>query len=54
MDRHAGRALVVDLDGIEVAIVGLDDLLRLKQASGRDADLADIAILTALDERSGD
>ncbi len=43
------RALVVDLDGIEVAIVGLDDLLRMKQASGRPVDLEDIAVLTALE-----
>jgi hypothetical protein len=42
-------ALVVDLEGIEVAIVGLDDLIRMKRASGRPADLEDIAVLTALE-----
>ena len=31
------RALVVDLDGIEVAIVSLDDLIRMKRAAGRPA-----------------
>jgi predicted nucleotidyltransferase len=44
------RALVVDLDGTEVALVGLDDLIRIKQASGRPRDLDDIAVLTALED----
>jgi hypothetical protein len=44
------RALVVDLDGIEVAVIGLDDLIRMKRASGRPSDLQDIAFLTALEE----
>lgn len=42
------RALVLDLDGIEVAIVGLDDLIRMKRATGRRADLDDIAVLSAV------
>lgn len=46
------RALVVDLDGTEVAIVGLDDLIRMKLAAGRPADLDDVAVLTAV-ERGG-
>jgi predicted nucleotidyltransferase len=40
---------VIDLDGIEIAIVGVHDLIRMKRASGRPEDLEDIAILTALD-----
>jgi hypothetical protein len=38
-------ALVVELDGIEVAIVSLSDLIRMKRAAGRPADLDDIAAL---------
>lgn len=45
-------ALVIDLDGNEVAIVGLDDLIRMKRAAGRPADLDDIAAL-AQAERLG-
>ncbi len=43
------RALVVDLDGVEVSIVGLDDLLRMKVATGRKRDLDDVAVLTAIE-----
>jgi hypothetical protein len=31
---------------IDIPIVGLDDLIRMKQAAGRARDLADIAALT--------
>ncbi len=41
------RALVIDLDGIAIAIAGLDDLIAMKRASGRPADISDIAALTA-------
>jgi predicted nucleotidyltransferase len=44
------RALEVALDGATVAIVGLDDLIRMKRAAGRQQDLADIRALTVLDE----
>jgi hypothetical protein len=44
------RALRLDLDGIPVAVVGLDDLIRMKRAAGRDTDLADIRALTAADQ----
>jgi predicted nucleotidyltransferase len=44
------RALELDLDGIPVIVVGLDDLIRMKRAAGRDQDLADIRALTAVDE----
>ncbi|HTN23190.1 MAG TPA: DUF6036 family nucleotidyltransferase [Solirubrobacteraceae bacterium] len=42
------RALVIDFDGITLAIAGLDDLIAMKRASGRPADERDIAALTAL------
>lgn len=42
------RALVIDLDGISLAIAGLDDLIAMKRASGRPSDIGDIAALTAV------
>lgn len=42
------RALVIDFDGIAIAIAGLDDLIAMKRASGRPSDARDIAALTAL------
>jgi predicted nucleotidyltransferase len=42
------RALVVELNGISLAIAGLDDLIAMKRASGRPADVRDIAVLTAI------
>jgi hypothetical protein len=45
-----GRALEIELDHIPLAIIGLDDLVRMKRAAGREQDLADIRALTALDE----
>jgi predicted nucleotidyltransferase len=47
------RALVIELDGIVIAIAGLDDLIAMKRASGRPADIRDIDALTAI-ERAGD
>lgn len=40
------RAIVVHLGEIAVPVVGLDDLIRLKLAAGRDSDLADVVALT--------
>jgi uncharacterized nucleotidyltransferase DUF6036 len=42
------RALSTDLDGVAVAIVGVDDLIAMKQASGRPGDLEDIAAIAAI------
>jgi hypothetical protein len=44
------RAVELSLDGATVAVIGLDDLIRMKRAAGRDQDIADIRVLTALDE----
>lgn len=44
------RALVIELGEVEVAVAGLDDLIRMKRAAGRDQDLADIGALTRTDE----
>jgi hypothetical protein len=51
-DEMRERALLVDLDGVTVAIVSLDDLIRMKRAAGRPRDLDDIATLAEV-ERSG-
>lgn len=40
------RALRVRIDDMEIAVVSLDDLIRMKLASGRPIDLADVAALT--------
>lgn len=46
-------ALVVELAGIEVAIVSLDDLVRMKRAAGRPGDLDDIAALAEAAKQDG-
>lgn len=43
------RALVVNLEGLDVAIIGLEDLVRAKRASGRPRDLEDVEILVAVE-----
>jgi hypothetical protein len=47
---HA-RALRTDLDGIAMSIVGVDDLIRMKQTTGRPSDLEDIEALTTVARR---
>jgi predicted nucleotidyltransferase len=49
-DELLERALVVDLDSTEVAIAGVDDLVRMKRAAGRPQDLIDIGALTRSDD----
>ena len=49
-DQLRDRALVVELDGFEVAVASLDDLVRMKRAAGRPQDLGDIGALTRDDE----
>jgi hypothetical protein len=44
------RAIDVDLGTLRVAVMGLDDLIRMKKAAGREQDRIDIGALTALDE----
>jgi len=48
-DQMRADALVIDLDGSEIAIVSLDDLIRMKRAAGRPSDLDDIAVLTEVE-----
>jgi predicted nucleotidyltransferase len=49
-EEFRSRALVVNLDGVEIPVAGLDDLVRMKRAAGRPHDLADIGALTRDDE----
>ncbi len=53
-DQMREGALVVELDGNDVAIVSLDDLIRMKRAAGRPADLDDIAALTEVERQRRD
>jgi hypothetical protein len=45
------RALTTDLDGIAVHVVGVDDLIRMKQSTGRPRDIEDIEALTTVAQR---
>jgi predicted nucleotidyltransferase len=45
-ERLASRAVTVEVFGTRVRVAGLDDLIALKRAAGRDVDLRDIADLT--------
>ena len=47
-------ALVVSLAGVDVAIVSLDDLIRMKKAAGRPIDIEDVAALTEAESRRRD
>jgi predicted nucleotidyltransferase len=44
-DDLSSRAIEVAAAGVSVRVVGLDDLIRMKRASGRPQDLRDIANL---------
>ena len=44
----AARAVVVDLDGVAVAVASVADLIAMKRRAGRAQDLADVAALEAL------
>lgn len=45
-EQLSERALRISLGGVEVPVVSLDDLIRMKLARGRDIDLEDVAALT--------
>jgi hypothetical protein len=44
------RAFEARIDGRGIQVAGLDDLIRMKRAAGRDVDLEDIGALTRDDE----
>jgi transcriptional regulator with XRE-family HTH domain len=49
-DELRERAVDTPIDGRTVAVAGLDDLIRMKRAAGRDLDVQDIGALTRSDE----
>jgi hypothetical protein len=49
-DKLRAHALVVRFGDSEIAVAGLDDLIRMKRATGREQDIADIGALTRSDE----
>jgi predicted nucleotidyltransferase len=49
-DDLRARAFEAQIDGRTVAVAGLDDLIRMKRAAGRELDLQDIGALTRDDE----
>jgi uncharacterized nucleotidyltransferase DUF6036 len=53
-DELRGRAVEAEINGQTVAIAGLDDLIRMKRATGRDLDLDDIGALTRTDQQLQD
>jgi hypothetical protein len=53
-DQLARRATVLDIEGLEVPVASLDDLIAMKRAAGRPKDLVEVEILSALrDEIAG-
>jgi hypothetical protein len=53
-DELLAGALIIELRGLKVAVVGLRDLIRMKKATGRPQDLADIEALTRPDDTPPD
>ena len=53
-DETFARSLTVDIEGIEVHIPSLDDLIRNKRTTGRTKDLADAEALEALNGSAPD
>jgi hypothetical protein len=53
-DELRTGALIIELRGLKVGVVGLRDLIRMKKAAGRPQDLADIEALTRPDETPGE
>ena len=49
-DELARNARETDLDGIDVLVASIDDLIRMKRAAARPKDLVELEILGALRE----
>ena len=47
-DELVANAVSMDLDGLDVKVVALNDLIRMKRAAGRPKDLIEVEILGAL------
>jgi predicted nucleotidyltransferase len=50
MEDLERTAVRMDLDGLEVRVASIDDLIRMKQAAGRPKDLIEVEVLGALRE----
>ena len=48
-----GRAVRMNVDGLDIKVISLDDLIVNKRASGRPKDIADALALEKLKARSG-
>ena len=48
-----GRAVRMNVDGLDIKVISLDDLIVNKRASGRPKDMADALALEELKARSG-
>ena len=46
--EHLERAVLVNLNGLSVPVLGLQDLIRIKTRAGRPQDVADVAVLKAI------
>lgn len=51
-DDLAAEAIAVELEGFQVRVASLDDLIRMKRSAGRPKDLPELNILMALRKRS--
>jgi predicted nucleotidyltransferase len=51
-DQAAGRASVVDVDGVPIPLIGVEDLIETKR-TGRLQDAADIEVLEEIRRRRG-
>lgn len=49
-ERIAGAADTLEVEGLQVRVVSLDDLIRMKRAAGRNKDLIEVENLSALRE----
>ncbi len=50
-EEAAPRAVTMEVDGISLKVISLDDLIANKRASGRPKDIADVAALEKLKEK---
>ncbi len=48
-----GRAVKMNVDGLDIKVISLDDLIVNKRASGRPKDIADALALEKLKARNG-
>jgi len=51
-DECYRRRVEIDVDGLSVSFIHLDDLIRNKSAVGRPEDLADVAVLTRRNKKT--